>query len=109
MVGTMTPFKPGDYGSFNGIEWRISEGQKPVRREGAIDMRLDIRTPGGEWRAVPMHLGFLMADLFFQVEEALYPQPRWDGGNKYIRAVHRAVQHGFEAAARELDEERRRR
>lgn len=105
----MTRFTPGDHGSFNEIEWRVSQGKKEVRLEGAQDMRLDIRTPGGEWRAVPMHLGFLMADVFFQVEEALYPQAHgFLGGNKYLRAVHRAIESGFHAACEELDGERRR-
>jgi hypothetical protein len=102
-------FNAGDHGSFNGIEWNLVVGKKEARLVGGQDLRLDIRTPGGEWRAVPMPLGFLMADVFFQVKETLYPQAQgFEGGNLYMRFLRHSIQHGWEAAKDELELQRRR-
>ncbi len=50
-----------------------------------------------------------MADLFFQVEEVLFPQSHGnEGGNRYLRFCHRAVSHGHAKATDELNAERSR-
>lgn len=62
-----------------------------------------------EFFAVPMPLGFLLADFFHDNEDVLYPpSDGYQGGERYLTAVRGAVRLGWEAAAEHLGDERER-
>jgi hypothetical protein len=95
-------FAPGLSGTLNGIEWRVVKGHK---KDG--DLRLELRAL--EFRAVPMALGFLCADFFYENENVLYPPSEgFLGGEKYLRGLKGAVALGWRAAMDWLEDERRR-
>ncbi len=94
-----------------GITFRVERGSKPT--SNGVDQRLDWLTPDG-WRAVPMAVGYLLADFFTDNEDILYPPGSVSsqggtcvGGEKYMRALRRAKNHGWRAAAEETSYERR--
>jgi hypothetical protein len=94
-------FSAGINGTMNQIEWRIAQGKKCPG-----DLRLDIRSP--VWRAVPMSLGFLCADFFYQNEEVLmHHKPHFYlGGDKYLHGLQEAYVFGWEPAVRRLSKEK---
>ena len=87
-------------GHFGGIYWRIVEGRK---KPG--DLRLDMRAPS--WTAVPMALGFLEADFYFQNENHLYPpEDGFQGGERYMNFLRGSVYLGWQAAVAQLELEK---
>jgi len=108
----VTPILPGDAGDLSGIQWRAVQGNKrlpdgrPVPPPG--DVVLQLRAP--QWRSVPMPLGFLMADLFYDNEDRLFP-PDWpgrhyDGGERYLSACVQAAYDGWQSVTLQLGGER---
>jgi hypothetical protein len=64
---------------------------------------------GGRWVPVPMAVGALLADFFYENEDVLYPPgPNVLGGRKYIRYVKHAAIHGWQKAEAGLRAERER-
>jgi len=90
-------FQIGDKGDLSGVHWRIEEGRK-----GPEDKVLEIVVP--EVCKVPMGLGLLMAQFFFDNEEHLYPQAYgYRGGFLYLDVCAKAALQGWEAGTAELD------
>lgn len=98
---TRPAFVVGQEYDIGGVRLRIRQGRK-----GPDDLVLDIEGYAG-YVPVRMTLGALMADFFFQNEERLYPQEfNFEGGNRYVRFIHRAIAIGWENAAAQLARER---
>ena len=88
-----------DEGRFGNIHWRVVEGRK-----SEDDLRLDLLVP--RWTAVPMGLGFLFADFFYENENVLYPPSRYRGGQMYLDFCGGAAHLGWEHARQLLAEQR---
>ena len=100
-------WRAGMHGQYQGFQWRTSPGYK-----GRGDLRLDIRTRNqrrDDWCAVPMALGFLLADFFYDNEERVHP-PRlyFRGGEYYLDHLLDAVCDGWESQALLVEDQRRR-
>ena len=92
-------FQIGDHGETNGIEWCVTEGSKT---QG--DLVMWLRCP--EWRKPKMELAALLADFHDQVEENLYPPPRFKGGEKFREFLRDALRYGWRFASDGLERER---
>jgi hypothetical protein len=53
----------------DGIRFRTVQGYKSER-----DVRLEWQIPGGQWRAISMVAGAIMADAWYCNEDVLYPR-----------------------------------
>jgi len=96
-------WKAGMAGDCGGIPWRIVPGRK-----GPGDLRLELFA-NGQWLAVKMDLGFLMADFFFENEELLHPPAKGNlGGSMYTGHCLMAIAHGWETARQWLAVQRER-
>lgn len=101
----MARFEIGDCGDLGGILWRVSEGKK-----SANDKRLDICAPS--WSPVPMNLHFLGAHFYAENERALALDgyfPAWVAerpAHKFLHAMERATEVGFEVVSEQLRAER---
>lgn len=92
----------------SGSRYRVVPGRKPPFD---VDLRLE-RLDNGLWKPVSMEEEFLMADFFYENEEALTPhRPYWrrSGGEYHLSEVIRAARDGWQAPARLLREQRSRR
>lgn len=78
-----------------GLNFRTRVGYK-----SADDLALEWETRTG-WRAVPMAVGFLIADFLHENEDQLY-QPPAEGGRYYLRHVEMACEVGWEATQEKL-------
>ena len=76
-------------------------------RKSPDDMKLEIQTPQGEWRAVPMTLVAYMTEFFFWNEENLYPRrDGFLGGEKFMEFLRDSVNNGYETATAGLEWEK---
>lgn len=90
-------FAPGQVEDIDGFTFRIRQGRK-----GPNDLVLDLWN-GREYAPVPMGLGGLMADFFYQNEERLYPQQYgFDGGERYLRFLRDCTRRGWRDVLSEL-------
>lgn len=101
-------WKAGARGTVSGIPFRVVEGRK-----GPDDLMLQfyVATPnGGEWRAVGMDIGFLLADFLPENEDFLYPDAARSriagGGDYYLSECWHARKHGWLSAKQKLVRER---
>ena len=95
-------FYAGQQGRIEYLEWRVVEGQK-----FAGDLVLEFLIPGQGWLAAKMEFGALMADFFYENEDARYPPSKgFDGGKRYTMFLGRAIRQGWKAAALQLAAER---
>lgn len=79
-------FYAGQVGSYDGIEYRILEGN---RKPG--DLVLEFRLPGSDWHRPKMSHTFILTALKYQVEENNYPPILgYLGGAKFWQAIKRA-------------------
>ena len=86
----------------DGIRFRIVQGKKADN-----DLRLEWQIPGGEWRAVSMAAGAIMADFWYENENVLYPPERGLlGGEKYSQYLGTAMHDGWEVADAVLQTEK---
>jgi hypothetical protein len=103
----MRRFAPGWERHIAGLRFRVVPGKKANG-----DLRLDWETPTG-WRAVPMSVGFLLADFLHENEEALKAAGYFPGyavgGDYYLRQLRAAVDEGWEAATNRLAQQRQER
>jgi len=93
-------FHDGYMEEISGLPFRVRQGRKHEN-----DLVLEWHT-GDSWRAIDMRAGFLLADFFYENEHVLYPPPA-QGGEKYRRAMERAIQRGYDEATAELLKEKR--
>lgn len=100
-------WKDGDHGTIGGnFTWRVVRGRKG---EGDLILQLYVN---GQFRNVPMELGFMFADFFPENEEqVLYPDDgakrvAGGGGDYYMSECQRARKHGWRSAADKLIRER---
>ena len=96
----MRRWRDGDTGTLDGVRYRVVRGAK-----GPDDLRLDWLI-GGKWRAVHMRVAAMLADFFYENEDALYPPPRYKGGRKVLTYLRHAGLHGWEKAEAGLRVER---
>lgn len=101
-------FQAGQTFTVDGYDFRVVAGYK-----ASDDLRLDMRTARG-WDAVPMSIVLLMTDFLTENEDVLYPpdSPSRNGGKnlggeKLMRALRKAKNHGWVAANNELEYEKR--
>ena len=86
----------------NGILLRVVPGKK-----SAEDLRLEWQIPGGEWRAVTMATGAIMADFWYENEDVLYPRAAgFKGGEKYAQYLGVAMREGWGVADATLQSEK---
>jgi hypothetical protein len=84
-----------------GILYRVLKGN---RREG--DMVLEFRTVQVGWHRPRIAHTMILLDFKYQVEENNYPKPRYQGGEKLMKAMWYAVLEGWELQAAEIAQER---
>jgi hypothetical protein len=73
---------------------RVVKGKK-----AEDDLRFEWQVPGGEWRAVTMAAGGIMADFWYENEDVLYPPSAgFLGGEKYAQYLDQAMREGWDAA-----------
>lgn len=90
-------WQAGDNFWCDGIRYRVVEGRK---KPG--DLRLERRIDG-EWQPVRMESGFMLADFFFENEHVVFPRADgYRGGYEYLKELHNAARHGWEATQRKL-------
>lgn len=100
-------FQPGWQETVGGVTYRVVLGRKMSRVPDAVDLKLEAWTPRG-WQAVPMAVGALMADFFYENEEVLYPPSAgFQGGTYYVTYLNQAVSDGWEVADERLQAEKR--
>ncbi len=90
------------------FEFRVMTGRKLRRTDFAPghDLRLDYWHPTrGEWVPVSMILGAMLADFFYENENAIAPEP-YIGGQYYLNHCRTATQVGWRRAAEILQRER---
>jgi len=94
-------FVAGDTFASCGMHFRIVEGKK---KPG--DLRLDWYADRA-WRPVTFEPLFYMTDFFHENEERLFPPPQYKGGEYVMKALRRAVNHGYVAAWRYVELEKK--
>lgn len=99
-------FKEGDAFEVSGVRFRVCTGTK-----GPDDLVLKWQLHDGRWAPILFDAAFLMADFFYENEEALYPsyRPNNQGGEKFRCAVFVAVKYGWREASRRVALERQQR
>jgi hypothetical protein len=86
----------------DGIRFRTVQGYKSER-----DVRLEWQIPGGQWRAISMVAGAIMADAWYCNEDVLYPREAGLlGGEKYAKYLGVAMREGWQAADAILQSEK---
>ena len=74
----------------SGIHFRVVQGQKSPN-----DLKIEWLTAFG-WRPIEMDAAALLADFFYENEEALYPQTNgYKGGQKFWEFLRHAMRHGW--------------
>lgn len=95
-------FVMGDNYATCGMRFRVVAGKK---KPG--DLRLDVYADG-VWRPVTFEPLFLMTDFFYENEDRLYPPAEGKKGGKYVMdALRFATQHGYVAAWRRVELEKK--
>jgi hypothetical protein len=99
----MRRWHEGDYGDLCGVPYRVVKG---VKFRGVNPEENDLVLQwfvNGQWRAVDMKAGALMADFFYENEEYAFPQERgFLGGNYYLAYINGAAQSGWQQANKRL-------
>lgn len=97
----MRRFAVGDQFGAKGFGFRVVKGAK-----GPADFVLEIFSDG-RWRKVPMALGAVFADFFYENEEATHLRSEgYQGGGKYVGYLKCAIEHGWAKADASLDAEK---
>lgn len=90
------PFTVGDMVRFGGVTYFVELGKKKdAYGNDGNDMRLMAQASNLNPRPILMSELFLAADFMFQNEDALYPPPKYLGGQKFRLALDKAMMDGW--------------
>jgi hypothetical protein len=101
-------WKAGDWLEVGGQRWRVVAGRKETKSPATEDLRIEWPVDG-RYVPIPMMALAVLADFFYDNEEALYPRVNgYKGGRKPKAYMTWAADHGYERAEAGLQAEKRR-